>query len=88
MYDRTDHVLAAIDGALDWAPGDGDAMRWTPEPPQTVEPREPRTLTVTPEQFQTLTQGLAPLAAAANEFVVQLREAFETMARTLAESPE
>jgi hypothetical protein len=38
--DRTDHVLAAIDGALlDWSVS-GDAMRWAPEPEQvdTVGP--------------------------------------------------
>jgi hypothetical protein len=35
--DRTQHVLDAIDGALeDWSVS-GDAMRWTPEP-QEVQP--------------------------------------------------
>lgn len=34
--DRTQHVLDAIDGALeDWTVS-GDAMRWTPEPPAVV----------------------------------------------------
>jgi hypothetical protein len=31
MTDRTDHVLAAIDGALDDRSVSGDAMRWTPD---------------------------------------------------------
>lgn len=35
---RTDHVLAAIDGALkDWSVGP-DAMRWAPEPPARGKP--------------------------------------------------
>jgi hypothetical protein len=38
--DRTQHVIDAIDGALDdWSVSD-DAMRWTPEPaPRPVDPR-------------------------------------------------
>ena len=35
---RVDHVIAAIDGALDdWATS-GDAMRWSPEPPESAPP--------------------------------------------------
>lgn len=31
---RVDHVLAAIDGAIDWDPADGDAMTWAPKAPK------------------------------------------------------
>lgn len=39
--DRTQHVIDAIDGALEDRTVSGDAMRWNPEPqPAPVDPRQ------------------------------------------------
>ncbi|GII89448.1 hypothetical protein Ssi03_74380 [Sphaerisporangium siamense] len=86
MQDRTDHILAAIDGALEWDPHEGDAMRWTPEAPHRVQP--PKLPVITPEQLEGLTQAFVPLAMAMQESIRQIGEAYASMARTLAQSPE
>jgi hypothetical protein len=41
MTDRTQHVIDAIDGALDDGSVSGDAMRWTPAPPASAAPPGP-----------------------------------------------
>jgi hypothetical protein len=87
MQDRTDHVLAAIDGALDWHPDDGDAMRWTPEPQRPTPPPALPGLHFDPEQFARASASLAPLAQAVQEATRQIGEAYLRSIRQVFESP-
>lgn len=84
--DRTDHVLATIDGALNRNPADGDAMRWTTEP-SCAQPPAPPLPVVTPAQLAVVAENLAPLATAMGQFARQIGEAYANTARQLLTSP-
>lgn len=84
MHDRTDHLLAAIDGALgDYATSD-DAMRWTPEPPKRAVVPDLSGITFSPEQVEAIRQSMQQVGIAFGQMRTAVQDAF----RTLVESPQ
>lgn len=93
MDDRTQHVIDAIDGALDdWSVGP-DAMRWTPEPAAVDE--QPRAIFSVTGGLRFPPADTDPWAVdewtdvsglLAESFGVAFREAAESMARVMTPS--